>query len=98
MYTGENSFILKNWYLVLLKKSSFYLCLVCKLDVLICNFGFQLVIFHIFIWATQGIPGVPPIREGYNPATWMLEVSTQACEERLGLDFATVYKNSDQFR
>ncbi|KAI4973612.1 hypothetical protein ZWY2020_041393 [Hordeum vulgare] len=46
----------------------------------------------------QGIPGVPPIREGYNPATWMLEVSTQACEERLGLDFATVYKNSDQFR
>ncbi|EMS53664.1 Pleiotropic drug resistance protein 13 [Triticum urartu] len=46
----------------------------------------------------EGIPGVPPIREGYNPATWMLEVSTQACEERLGLDFATVYKNSDQFR
>ncbi|XBI06754.1 ABC transporter G family member 51 [Aegilops tauschii subsp. strangulata] len=46
----------------------------------------------------QGIPGVPPIREGYNPATWMLEVSTQACEERLGLDFATLYKNSDQFR
>lgn len=46
----------------------------------------------------QGIPGVPPILEGYNPATWMLEVSTQACEERLGLDFATVYKNSDQFR
>ncbi|CAL4924482.1 unnamed protein product [Urochloa decumbens] len=46
----------------------------------------------------QSIPRVPCIPEGYNPATWMLEVSTQACEETLGLDFSTVYKNSDQFR
>lgn len=46
----------------------------------------------------QGIHGVPPILDGYNPATWMLEVSTPACEESLGLDFATVYKNSDKFR
>jgi hypothetical protein len=48
--------------------------------------------------STQSIPGVPCIPEGYNPATWMLEVTTQACEESLGLDFATVYNNSDQFR
>uniref|UniRef100_K4AIA6 ABC transporter domain-containing protein n=1 Tax=Setaria italica TaxID=4555 RepID=K4AIA6_SETIT len=46
----------------------------------------------------QSIPGVPCIPEGYNPATWMLQVSTQACEKSLGLDFATVYNNSDQFR
>ncbi|XP_062201348.1 ABC transporter G family member 51 isoform X2 [Phragmites australis] len=46
----------------------------------------------------ESIPGVPRIPEGYNPATWMLEVSTQACEECLGLDFATVYENSDKFR
>uniref|UniRef100_A0A0D9XIH8 ABC transporter domain-containing protein n=1 Tax=Leersia perrieri TaxID=77586 RepID=A0A0D9XIH8_9ORYZ len=46
----------------------------------------------------QGIPGVLHIPEGYNPATWMLEVTTQASEERLGIDFATVYKNSYQFR
>ncbi|KAL5225223.1 hypothetical protein ABZP36_011862 [Zizania latifolia] len=46
----------------------------------------------------QGIPRVLPIPEGYNPATWMLEITTQACEERLGIDFATVYKNSYQFR
>ncbi|KAF0930606.1 hypothetical protein E2562_033770 [Oryza meyeriana var. granulata] len=46
----------------------------------------------------QGIPRVVPIPEGYNPATWMLEVTTQASEERLGIDFATVYKNSFQFR
>ncbi|RLN39044.1 hypothetical protein C2845_PM01G44950 [Panicum miliaceum] len=46
----------------------------------------------------QSIPRVPRIPESYNPATWMLEVSTQACEDSLGLDFATLYKNSDQFR
>ncbi|KAG0526217.1 hypothetical protein BDA96_06G126400 [Sorghum bicolor] len=46
----------------------------------------------------QSITGVNHITEGYNPATWMLEVTTQACEENLGLDFAVVYKNSDQFR
>ncbi|XP_073114830.1 ABC transporter G family member 51 [Elaeis guineensis] len=46
----------------------------------------------------QEIPGVPPIPNGYNPATWMVEISTQACEERLGLDFAAVYRNSNQFR
>ncbi|XP_072954744.1 ABC transporter G family member 51 [Typha angustifolia] len=46
----------------------------------------------------QGIPGVPTIQNDYNPATWMLEITTQACEEKLGLDFATIYRNSDQFR
>ena len=42
--------------------------------------------------------GIPPITDGYNPATWMLEINTPACEKRLDTDFATVYKNSDQFR
>lgn len=42
--------------------------------------------------------GVPPIPDGYNPATWMLEVSTPAAEERLGIDFAETYRSSDQFR
>ncbi|URD78019.1 Plant PDR ABC transporter associated [Musa troglodytarum] len=46
----------------------------------------------------QGIHGVSPILDGYNPATWMLEISTPACEESLGLDFATLYNNSDKFR
>ncbi|XP_058109104.1 ABC transporter G family member 31-like [Magnolia sinica] len=46
----------------------------------------------------QGIDGVAPIPEGYNPATWMLEVTTQACEERIGQDFATIYRNSDEYR
>ncbi|XP_074574933.1 ABC transporter G family member 51-like [Curcuma longa] len=46
----------------------------------------------------QRINGVALIPDGYNPATWMLEISTPACEEKLGLDFATVYRNSYQFR
>ncbi|XP_077238697.1 pleiotropic drug resistance 3 isoform X4 [Tasmannia lanceolata] len=46
----------------------------------------------------QKINGIPPIPEGYNPATWMLEISTPAFEERIGADFATIYRNSDQYR
>jgi hypothetical protein len=45
-----------------------------------------------------GIPGVRLIPEGYNPATWMLEVSTLGAEERMGLDLAEVYRNSDLCR
>ena len=43
----------------------------------------------------QGIKGVPPIKEGLNPATWMLEVSTPGAEQRTGVDFAEVYKGSE---
>ncbi|XP_058109090.1 ABC transporter G family member 31-like [Magnolia sinica] len=53
---------------------------------------------QIMIDYFQGIDGVAPIPEGYNPATWMLEVTTQACEERIGQDFATIYRNSNQYR
>uniref|UniRef100_A0A803KRW0 ABC transporter domain-containing protein n=1 Tax=Chenopodium quinoa TaxID=63459 RepID=A0A803KRW0_CHEQI len=46
----------------------------------------------------QGINGIPRIPGGYNPATWMLEITTPAVEERLGQDFASIYRNSSQFR
>lgn len=46
----------------------------------------------------QGIKGIPKIPSGYNPATWMLEVTTPAAEEKIGEDFANIYKNSEQFR
>ncbi|KAL3530879.1 hypothetical protein ACH5RR_010201 [Cinchona calisaya] len=46
----------------------------------------------------QNIPGIPPIRDGYNPATWMLEISTPAAEERIGGDFAVLYRTSEQYR
>lgn len=38
------------------------------------------------------------IKDGYNPATWMLEVTTQAQESALGVDFAELYKNSELYR
>ncbi|XP_022872901.1 pleiotropic drug resistance protein 3-like [Olea europaea var. sylvestris] len=42
----------------------------------------------------EGISGVPKIRNNYNPATWMLEVSSTSSEAELGVDFAMVYKQS----
>ncbi|KAE8056426.1 hypothetical protein FH972_013201 [Carpinus fangiana] len=46
----------------------------------------------------EGIRGVSKIRDGYNPATWMLEVTTAAQERALGVNFADVYKNSELYR
>ena len=43
----------------------------------------------------QSIQNVPRVSEGINPATWMLEISTVAAEERLGLDFADVFASSE---
>nr|CAN67768.1 hypothetical protein VITISV_013070 [Vitis vinifera] len=46
----------------------------------------------------EGIKGVSKIKDGYNPATWMLEVTTGAQEGTLGVDFNEIYKNSDLYR
>ncbi|KAF9617026.1 hypothetical protein IFM89_033096 [Coptis chinensis] len=46
----------------------------------------------------EGIDGVLPIRDGYNPATWMLEVTSDAQEENFGINFVDKYKTSDLFR
>ncbi|KAF8365228.1 hypothetical protein HHK36_032760 [Tetracentron sinense] len=46
----------------------------------------------------EGIQGVSKIKDGYNPATWMLEVTTAAQEVALGVDFTDAYKNSDLYR
>ncbi|XP_039684151.1 pleiotropic drug resistance protein 1 isoform X2 [Medicago truncatula] len=46
----------------------------------------------------EGIHGVNKIKEGYNPATWMLEITNSSKEVDLGIDFAEVYKNSDLYR
>ncbi|XP_031274859.1 pleiotropic drug resistance protein 3-like [Pistacia vera] len=42
----------------------------------------------------ENIPGVPRIRDNYNPATWILELSSPSAEVELGLDFAEIYKTS----
>lgn len=41
---------------------------------------------------------MPRIKPGSNPATWMLEVTSSAEENRMGIDFAEVYRRSDLFR
>ncbi|KAG4192008.1 hypothetical protein ERO13_A07G131100v2 [Gossypium hirsutum] len=42
----------------------------------------------------EGIPGVSKIKENYNPATWMLEVTNPSIEAELRVDFAHLYKES----
>lgn len=46
----------------------------------------------------EGFEGVSKIKDGYNPATWMLEVTSSAQEASLGIDFAQNYKNSELYR
>jgi hypothetical protein len=41
---------------------------------------------------------VPKIKDSYNPATWMLEVTSASAEAELGLDFAQIYKESSLHR
>ncbi|CAO2179266.1 unnamed protein product [Urochloa humidicola] len=46
----------------------------------------------------EGIQGVKKIKDGYNPATWMLEVTTVSQEHALGVDFSELYKNSELYQ
>ncbi|KAL7164342.1 hypothetical protein ACSBR2_040288 [Camellia fascicularis] len=46
----------------------------------------------------EGINGISKIKDGYNPATWMLEVTSPAQESALGINFAEVYRNSELYR
>ncbi|KAH9714763.1 ABC transporter G family member 40 [Citrus sinensis] len=46
----------------------------------------------------EAIPGVEKIKDGYNPATWMLEVSAPSQEVALGVDFSDIYKRSELYR
>lgn len=46
----------------------------------------------------ESAQGVSKITDGYNPATWMLEVSSSSQEMILGADFAEIYKNSELYK
>lgn len=46
----------------------------------------------------KGINGVPKVKDGYNPATWMLEITSAAQEEALGVNFTDVYKKSEPYK
>ncbi|XVF07652.1 hypothetical protein REPUB_Repub06bG0158000 [Reevesia pubescens] len=53
---------------------------------------------HELVEYFEAIQGVPKIRDGYNPATWMLEVSSPAVEAQLNVDFADIYSNSSLYQ
>ncbi|XP_027181407.1 pleiotropic drug resistance protein 1-like isoform X2 [Coffea eugenioides] len=46
----------------------------------------------------EAVDGIDKIRDGYNPATWMLEVSSIAQETALGVNFPQIYKGSELYR
>ncbi|KAL2608805.1 hypothetical protein R1flu_027378 [Riccia fluitans] len=52
---------------------------------------------HKLIEYFEAIPGVPQIKERYNPATWMLEVSSVNMEMKLDLNFAEFYVKSELY-
>nr|QVT92318.1 ABC transporter [Salvia miltiorrhiza] len=53
---------------------------------------------HKLVEYFEAVPDVPKIKDGYNPATWMLEVSSPAAEAQLGVDFAEIYANSSLYQ
>ncbi|XP_016479945.1 ABC transporter G family member 32 isoform X2 [Nicotiana tabacum] len=46
----------------------------------------------------EAIQGVHKIKSGQNPAAWVLEVTSPAEENRLGIDFADIYRKSTLYR
>ncbi|KAK2363926.1 pleiotropic drug resistance protein [Trifolium repens] len=46
----------------------------------------------------ERIQGVSKIKDGYNPATWMLEVTSSDKEVEMGINFAEVYRSSKLYR
>ncbi|CAL5325525.1 unnamed protein product [Camellia sinensis] len=53
---------------------------------------------HKLVEYFEVVPGVPNITEGYNPATWMLDVSSTSVEAQLDVDFAEIYANSGLYQ
>ncbi|RZC90242.1 hypothetical protein C5167_028332 [Papaver somniferum] len=53
---------------------------------------------HKLVEYFQSVPGVQKIRYGYNPAAWMLDVSSASVEAQLDVDFAEVYANSTLYQ
>ncbi|KAG8087771.1 hypothetical protein GUJ93_ZPchr0010g9291 [Zizania palustris] len=46
----------------------------------------------------EAIPGVPRIKEGQNPAAWMLDISSRTIEYEIGVDYAEIYQSSSIYR
>ncbi|KAL1224342.1 ABC transporter G family member 34 [Cardamine amara subsp. amara] len=46
----------------------------------------------------EAVEGIPKIKDGFNPATWMLDVTTPSMESQISLDFAQIFTNSSLYR
>ncbi|KAJ4757004.1 ABC transporter G family member 36 [Rhynchospora pubera] len=46
----------------------------------------------------EGIRGVKKIKDGYNPATWMMEITAKSQEELLRVDFNEIYLKSELYQ
>ncbi|KAI7748945.1 hypothetical protein M8C21_011098, partial [Ambrosia artemisiifolia] len=53
---------------------------------------------HKLVEHFEAIPGVPKIKNGYNPATWVLEVTSSSAEIQLNVDYAQIYVNSTLYQ
>lgn len=53
---------------------------------------------HKLVEYFEAISGVQKIKDGYNPATWMLEVSSASIEAQPEVDFAEIYKTSTLYQ
>ncbi|KAL8501204.1 hypothetical protein ACS0TY_020672 [Phlomoides rotata] len=53
---------------------------------------------HKLVEYFEAVPGVAKNKEGYNPATWMLDVTSSSVESQLDVDFAEIYANSALYR
>ena len=52
----------------------------------------------MFPSGSQSIASVPPIQEGCNPATWVLEVSAPCVQEKLQTNLADEFESSQAFK
>lgn len=46
----------------------------------------------------EAVEGVPPIKEGFNPSTWMLDITSQGSERTIGVDFAQIFAKSELYQ
>ncbi|VAI24826.1 unnamed protein product [Triticum turgidum subsp. durum] len=46
----------------------------------------------------EAIPSVPRIKEGQNPASWVLDISSHTTEYEIGVDYAEIYRSSYLYR
>ncbi|KAH7856193.1 hypothetical protein Vadar_033779 [Vaccinium darrowii] len=53
---------------------------------------------HKLVEYFEAVPGIPKIRDGYNPATWMLDITAPSVEAQLGVDFVDNYANSSLYQ